>query len=238
MSTRERVSPPSTRSTASGPAEVHRRGPSQQGHLGGQALEGGPDHVGRFGGRADPLDAGQGIGSPPRGAQAAERRHHRHIRRCRAPKPATASRSSARAKNPQRASQATAAPACVDLAVDAVGGIRPELPGHRDGQTGRRGERPRAGVGQQEGARPVGALRLSGLEAVLADQRRLLVDAQSPQRQATGRTRRCGRSPRRSRRRSGRSAASSPNAAQASSDQARRSRSSSSVRDAVVTSVT
>ena len=96
---------------------------------------------------------------------------------------ATASRSSGAAQKSPAHQPGDGRAGGVDLSVDAVRGIVTDLPGHRDGQSGRRGERVRTGVGQKEGARAVGALRVSGLQAVLPDERRLLVHAQARQRQ-------------------------------------------------------
>ena len=133
--------------------------------------------MGRLRAGTDPLDAGQGVGSPPRRTQAAEGGHHRD---------ASAVAHGARhfieilgaAKESPPAQPRDGRPRRVDLTVDAIGSVRAELPGHRHRQAGGGDERPPAGVGQQEGARPVGALRISGLQAALPDQRCLLIDTQ------------------------------------------------------------
>ena len=71
----------------------------------------------------------------------------------------------------------------VDLPVEAVGGRPLQAPGHAGGESRARARRQPAGVGEDEGAGAVGALRLPGAEARLREQRRLLVDGEAAQRQ-------------------------------------------------------
>ena len=164
------------------PAEISGDGACQQGDLGRQTLHGGPDHVSRLRGGADPLDAGEDVGLPPRSSEAAECGDHHDLTRV----------GNRRGHRIEILGPGQKAPAHqpgdggaggIHLSVDAVHGVVTDLPAHGDGEAGRRGERVRTGVGQKEGAGAVGAFRVSGLEAVLTDERRLLVDAQPRQRE-------------------------------------------------------
>src|SRR5439155_5480287 len=64
----------------------------------------------------------------------------------------------------------------VGLAVEAVGSRATQPPGHARREARARARRALAGVGEDERARPVGALGLARREAGLGEQRRLLVD--------------------------------------------------------------
>ena len=178
MSSRERVSPPSTRSSVSG-----RPRSTAAARANRVTCAARPSTVART------TCAGSVPGPIPSMLASASGRHHGAPRPLRAGHHRHAAAVAHRAghgveilgtaQEPPPAQPGDGRTGGVDLPVDAVGRVLAELPGHGHGQAGRRRDRLRAGVGQQERAGAVRALRLPGFEAMLPDERRLLVDAQA-----------------------------------------------------------
>ena len=133
ISTRERCQAAVDPQEGQRPSEVDRGGPGQERDLRGETLHGGTDHMGGLGAGADAVDAGEGVGLPPRCAQAAEGRHHLHT-----PAVGDCAGDGIEILGPSQETPALqpgdGGAGGIDLPVDAVGGRVAELPGYRDGQ--------------------------------------------------------------------------------------------------------
>ena len=171
-----------------GRSEVFLDRLDQVGDLEGDALERGAGDVGQAGGPGQAEDRARG----PRAASAGAPRPVRA-----GTKVTSLAGSASRARSPISGAAPmalspsrnhwTAAPAMKTLPSSAnCGRSVAQRGGPGRDQPLRGGDGVAAGVGQQEGARAVGALGLAGLDAALADQRRLLVAGDARDRDAVG----------------------------------------------------
>ena len=158
-------------------AEIGGHRPGQQRHRRGQAVQHRADQVRAAGAQAQAEERAAGVRPPVRRAQAGQRGHEPHAAAV-GHRRADAVQVGGRGDDAEPGQPAHRRAGRVDLAVQAVVGRARQPPGDRRGQARGGPDRPAARGREQERPGAVGALGLAGLQAVLPEQRRLLVHGQ------------------------------------------------------------